>query len=314
MQITMPPVSSSHGCCCAIIASVINNQPLQSIMVVTRATRTSQGPPPLTPADELRDEQGDAGAFMPPPQDSSPGVDSTLDEEDSVTVVTEHHQHDTEELGEDLGINLTPILSAKNREAACLKQQKSALNHFSTFLTIYWNSELTKKDYSTFTKKRLFEYITDDDLNDELIGTFCNYLSNVQCKGSSSIRDGKLSSQTAQNYCSQVCGYFVNDRPDLSKDLVQKIFVKTSDASYLSRSKKQMMRKISNRSKEHGVPLVKPKAGASKKDWIAIAASCVLESSVDLAEFWSLCTALTHMASRGTNKRSATYYNVSTTT
>ncbi|CAJ1957438.1 unnamed protein product [Cylindrotheca closterium] len=247
----------------------------------------------------------------PPP---SPNLNHTKDDESQGTpnpragtneqqvqegvVVTTCAGDDNDDDDDDDNIDdddICPILDMKNKEVSSLAQQKSALRHLSTFLAKYWTQSETFKDLSALDKKELYKYVTDDDLNRNLIGAFCNYLSDAKAKGHS--RDNKtLSHQTTQNYISQVCGYFVYHCPHLSEEKVNHCFGKSP---FLTKCRDAMRKKISDRSKEHGIPLVVPKSGATKDDWIAIAWSCVLQGSADLAEFWSLCIALTQLASRG---------------
>ena len=212
----------------------------------------------------------------------------------------ECHAHRNEQDNAEADHKFGPILSIGKAEHSTRNQTKSALAHFSTFLAGYWDRLSSLKDYSSHDRKQLYFLLEDKDLKEELIGSFCNYLSDADSKGKS--RDGKIGWGTAQNYVSAVRNYFLNNpqlHPHLSKGKLKECF---GDTSYLSKSRNSMRKAISNRSKESGIPLVQPKAGALRSDWIAIAAICVFCGSEDLAEFWALCVGLIHMASRGKNE------------
>lgn len=213
-------------------------------------------------------------------------------------------------------INLAPILAQPNQHIAKKKQLKTALAHFNAFLHAYWRREGSQRDLNTIPNHaRLYDYLLDSDLQPELVGAFCTYLSNASSKSG---RNGYLSAGSCSNYLSAVANYYllrtylpnwaykVNEDDQLPPAKVEACF--GSKSEYYRKSSGALKKKISERSKEDGIPLVVPKSGASEEDWIIIAMSCVLQGRKypTLPEFWAFSIALTHFAARG--KLSSTIY------
>ena len=200
---------------------------------------------------------------------------------------------------------IKPILSVDNQTRAKFQQQQTALGWFNKFLKELWSEPNCSKNLSkhgTYDSSRLFDYLEEDDLNAvDLVGCFCTYLTKTPADGG---RDGFLSYGSAQSYVAQVSSYYTdqNCKVKLPKGKVDDCFGRSR---YKSKSIAAMKTTIANRLKETGGKLVKEKPGASAVDWILIAMSAVLSGGHILAEFWAVCIAMTHFASRGKNRHLA---------
>lgn len=231
------------------------------------------------------------------------------EEEDHLPQEIPHHVRQldpivTDELDAGLQPNsrkLNSILSSSNQAKSKKGATKTALKWFDNFLREYWADDRHRSHAPPNLQiDRLYDHLTDENLSLELMGTFCTYLCDTNAPTS---RTGFLSWNSANSYLGQVISYHIDGNykdhaVGLTGGKVMEVF---GDGRFLSKSRSQMQKKISKRSKDHGIPLVIAKSGATELDWKIIAMSSVLLGSktANLAEFWALSVAMTHFASRG---------------
>ena len=267
---------------------------LESLLeVMGEAERGQLLPHQLTPENnrhEVEDVEVDDGAEHLP-QEIPPHLrqlDSIVTYESDETVATPTRQ-------------LDPILAVTNQGKSKKGATKTALKWFDKFLFEYWQDDRYKEGAPPDLRVgRLYDHLTDDNLTPNLIGTFCTYLCDTESPTS---RTRFLSWNSANNYLGQVISYHIdgNSKNHATRLSSAKIIEVFGDGRLLSKSRSQMQKKISERSKEHGIPLVIAKSAASELDWTLIAMSSVLLGSrmSHLSEFWAISVAMTHFASRG---------------
>lgn len=195
---------------------------------------------------------------------------------------------------------LESILHGSNQGKSKKGATKTALKWFNNFLREYWRDPRRadrKPDVDLVGCERLYDYLTDNNLDLDLMGTFCTYLVKTPA---GNCRTGFLSWNSANSYLGQVISYHTDRNArgavGLSGNKIMEVF---GDGRFLSKSRSQMQKRISERSKDHGIPLVVAKSGATEQDWKLIAMSAVLIGGPSLAEFWAISVAMTHFASRG---------------